>query len=105
MIANTILEQMGGIRNIVAMTKAKDIMDHNNGVSFKFSGSKKVNYVKVILNEMDTYDVEFGKISMKKTDFGGRMPEYKTVKELTNVYHDQLKPIFENTTGLYLSPF
>lgn len=105
MIAETILEQMGGIRNIIMMTSAKDILDLENGVSFKFSGSKKVNYVKVILNEMDTYNIEFGKISMKKTDFGIRMPDYKKIKEFDDIYNDQLKGLFEQFTGLYLSLF
>ncbi len=105
MIAETILNQMCGIRNISMMTSAKDFLDLENGVSFKFSGCEKVNYVKVVLNGMDTYDLEFGKISMKKTDFGVRMPDYKKIKEFSDVYNDQIKGLFERFTGLYLSLF
>lgn len=105
MIAQTILKQIGGIAKITGMINAKDILDLENGVSFKFSGSKKVNYVKIVLNGMDTYDLEFGKISMKKTDFGVKMPDYKKVKEFDDIYNDQLKGLFEQFTGLYLSLF
>ncbi|MDD4588843.1 MAG: hypothetical protein PHG06_00240 [Parabacteroides sp.] len=104
-IAQTILGQMGGIRSITLLTSAKDFLDHGNGVSFKFKGSKTVNYVKVVLNAMDTYDVEFGKISMKKAEFGVKMPEYNKVKEFDDIYNDQLKGTFEQFTGLYLSLF
>lgn len=104
-VANIILEQMGGIRNIKMMTSAKDFLDHGEAVSFKFQGSRKVNYVKVTLNTMDTYNLEFGKIGTEKSQFGGRMPSYKVIENIDDIYNDNLKSCFENYTGLYLSLF
>ena len=104
-IADTIIQQMGGFGKITAMTSANTFLSHpEGGVSFKFKGSRKANYVKIILNSMDLYDLEFGKIGTKKTEFPGvRMPTYKVVREFDGAYNDMLKSIFEETTGLYLS--
>lgn len=93
-IAATILRQMGGTGRLVAMTGAKDFCAHESGVSFNFKGSKVANYIKVILNSMDTYDVEFGKI---------RGYTYRVAKEMSGLHFDQLKEQFEEVTGLHLT--
>jgi hypothetical protein len=48
---------------------------------------------------MDDYNMELGRIVKKK--FG--VFEYVKKEEFEGIYFDQLKPIFEETTGLYLS--
>jgi hypothetical protein len=95
-IAETIIQQMGGAGRITAMVGAKDFMYGEGYVTFKFKGSRKMNVVKIQLNSMDLYDVTFMKYSPKNLDC-------KTVKEFEGIYCDQLKELFENQTGLYLS--
>ena len=97
-IAETILMQMGGINRISLMTGAKNFLALENGVSFRYPGSKHSNYVKVILNGKDLYDVEFGKIRNVKG-----VLTYKRVETMNDLYFDMLKPVFEQHTRLYLS--
>ena len=96
MDANITLSQLtqsnNPTRRLKAMIGAKNFLsDGKSFVSFKFM---KSGYVKIKLNAMDTYDMEFGKI---------RKFEYKVTKEFKGLYCDQLKSSFENHTKLYLS--
>lgn len=97
-IANTIMKQLVQSENtgrLKAMVGADKMSYDNVGtLRFKFKGSKVANWIKISLNSMDLYDVEFIKIHGTKMTI---------VKEFNNVYNDQLKGIFEKTTGLYLS--
>ena len=95
-IAKTILQQMGGTGRICAMTGAKRFVDHGDGVSFRFpnKAAGRPNHVKITLNGSDLYDVRF--IRIRGTNF-------KTTQELSGVYCDMLKELFETQTGLYLS--
>jgi len=93
-VAKTILQQMGGVNKIKAMTGACNFGASDNLVSFKFKMCKKANYVRITLNSMDLYDVEFIKIWGTKITI---------VKTYNGIYDDQLKSIFEDYTGLYLS--
>jgi len=93
-VAQTIAQQLGGLGRLKCMVGGHTFADVGNGFSFKFKGSKVANYMKVTLTPLDTYNVEIGKIWGQK---------YTVKKELEGVYFDQLKPIFENTTKLYLS--
>jgi hypothetical protein len=97
-VAKTILEQMGGIGRISAMTGAYNFIASDDGVSFRFKGSKTFNYVKIKLTGMDLYDVEIGQIRKKKG-----IPTVVPRSTETGLYFDMLKPIFEKVTGLYLS--
>lgn len=94
-IANTILQQMGGANRIAAMTGAQ-FLALDNGVQFRFKGSRIANSCRVILDPSDTYTVEFHKITKRGLNC-------KVVKSLSGVYCDMLTEIFESTTGLYLS--
>jgi len=90
--ATTILNQLGG-NKFIAMTGATCYSDGNTLIS-KFKGSKIANIMYVTLNENDTYDVKLCKF---------RGLDVKTIKEVTGVYAEMLKTIFEGTTGLKTS--
>ena len=92
MIAQTILNQMGGSK-FVAMTGAKYLIDLGNGLQFKLPRIRgcKVNSVRIVLNHANTYDVEFGCV--------GRCG-YAVIKSANGVYADQLQQLFTRTTGL-----
>jgi hypothetical protein len=92
-IAKVILEQLGGINKLVVMTGAYNFVKLPDGVYFKIK-NRKVNYVKIRLNEKDLYDVIFGKIISGKV---------KTQSEHYDIYFDELKPVFETSTGMYLN--
>lgn len=92
-IANTILQQMGGMRRLIMFTGAKNFVALPNGVSFRI-GNRSINYVRITLNAKDLYDMEFALLR------GGKMTNKK---EYNDIYNDQLRPIFEEATGMYLS--
>jgi hypothetical protein len=96
-IAETILNQIGGNR-FLAMTGAKNLIAHENGLAFKLpkQAKNKINYIKITLNDLDLYDVEYGNIKMKKYDF-----TYTVKKEAYGLYFDQLEDNFTQNTGLY----
>ena len=54
-IAKTIIEQMGGAGKIRAMVGVKTFVVSEDGVSFQFKGSRKMNCVKITLDPSDTY--------------------------------------------------
>ncbi len=95
-VAKTILEQMGGAGKIRAMVGVKTFIASNDGVSFQFKGSRKMNYVKITLDPSDTYTMTLYKFMPKKM-------ELKKIVEFDGLFWDQLKPVFERETGLYLS--
>ena len=94
-IAKTILEQLGGNKFRV-MTGAKNLMGFENGLVMKLGrNSSNSNYLKITLNSMDTYDMEFAKLT--------RMGEKKSVTEYNNIYNDMLRSVFTEHTGMYTS--
>jgi hypothetical protein len=100
-VAKTILAQLGGQKFLV-MTGAKHLTGSPNCLSFHLPNAKQANgvkYVKIRLNAMDTYDVEFlgPAKGAKKYD----APEVKDYKE--GVYCDQLQAVFTAATGLATS--
>lgn len=101
-IAQTIIEQMGGLGKIRAMVSASQFVcigsdgDHGPGVQFSFKGCRKANKCRVTLNGDDTYRFELYKFNRKTFD----CPQ---VFEIDGAYWDMLKPVFEEETGLRLS--
>jgi hypothetical protein len=98
-VASTILQQLGGAGKVGAMIGVKHFVAGKNGeltIQFKAKALKKINCVRISLNGKDLYDVEF--IRLAKYD-------HKVVETKTDIYADQLKQVFEQTTGLYLSLF
>ena len=97
-VAKTISSQLGrqalfmmGAKNLMAITPKENEI---GGLIFKISGSKNCNWIRVSLNGLDLYDVEFIKVWGSK----------RTVKHRAeNVYCDMLHALIEEQTGLYLS--
>ena len=91
-VAQTILTQLGGNR-FIAMTGSKQFIAGENFLRMRLSRNKSgANMLKINLNSLDTYDLEFIKVS--KNDF-------KTIKTVHGVYNDMLQDIFTSETGLY----
>lgn len=93
-IAKTIQEQIG--HKALYMLGAKNLLDHGDALSFRVRGSKAVNYIKITLNSMDTYDLEFGKV------WGHN---YKVKATFDGAYVDMLHDLIEKETGLYTKLF
>ena len=84
-------------------SRAKHIMSDGPALVFQLPrrmAKDGINAVKITLDPSDTYTMRFSKI----TDATLRHP-YKatTVREVSDVYADQLREIFESTTGLVTS--
>ena len=97
-IADTTHNQLGG-GQFDMMTGARGFAHDKNGtLSFRIGRNpKSITHVRITYNRgKDLYDMEFGKINRKTY-------EYKVMKKHTDVYADQLRPIFEKETGLYTS--
>lgn len=94
-IAEEILKQLGGMRRLNAFMGAYNFVAvaDGRGVSFRIK-NRKVNYVKIVLNGKDLYDIQFGRI---------RGIDFKIVDERNDVYVDNLKKFVEAGTGMYLS--
>lgn len=94
-VALTIAAQMGGAAALKLMLGAYNYSSHKDeglgALSFRFKGSRKANYLKVILAGNDTYSLRFGKIA--KFD-------YDVVEFVQEVYCDQLGEVFTRVTGL-----
>lgn len=90
--AKIILDQLGGQRKLVMFTGAYNFVAIKNGVTFRIK-NRGVNFIQIVLNGKDLYDVTFSKffkLSLKK------------VSEHKDVYFDELIPLFEKNTGMYL---
>ena len=88
-VANEIYRQLGGNRFRV-MTGAK------NSLRMRIGRNKtNANYMEIVLNELDLYDITFAKVT--------KMGEMKSMKGYDNVYNDMLVSIFESHTGMYTS--
>lgn len=94
-IAGEIIKQLGGFGKLKSMTGAHTFVAHESGVSFKIK-NPKANYIKIILNGNDNYDVEVGRI---------RGMDYKVLVSETNIPAENLKNLIEKSTGMYLSLF
>lgn len=95
-VAVEILKQLGGNRFLV-MTGARGLVAMENGMGFKlpsFKAKQGINYVKIILNVMDTYDVTFYKV---------RGFDLTEISNYEGIYNDGLVELFEGETGLYTS--
>lgn len=93
-VAEAIIKQLGGINRLSAMLGANNFIGHKDGVSFKFKGSTKMNYVKISVNSKDLYDLDFKKL------VGMNSKDIATEK---NINVEILRKTFTQITGLDLS--
>jgi hypothetical protein len=94
-VAKTILEQLGG-NQFRMMTGAKNLVDCGDALAMKIGrNSSNSNYLKITLNSMDLYDMEFCKLT--------KMGEKKSVTEYNNVFNDLMRGTFTAHTGMYTS--
>ncbi len=93
--ASEILNQLGGTSRLIAMLGAYNFIrsDADQYVAFKIKAKSpaKINYIRINLNSMDTYDIEFGYI---------RGLNYTVRENLSNVYAEDLIRLCEETTQL-----
>lgn len=98
MIAQTILQQIGGKRFAV-MTGSKNFIDTGKGLRMNLSRNQtRANRLEITLDEStDTYTMRFYKRSITK-HFDVKVKE---IAEYDMVYCDMLEEMFTSVTGLY----
>ena len=93
--AATIFEQLGGVSRLVAMLGAYNFQrsdkDHYIAFRFKAKSIAKINYIRIKLNSMDTYDIQFGYI---------RGCNYTVREDISGVYAEDLISTCAKTTKL-----
>lgn len=97
-VANTIVSQLGGGRVRAMLGNVKFVAIEKEGcagLAMRFSNRlrSRGNYVEIILNASDLYDMTF---------FNRTAKSCKKVKTLEGVFAEDLIPFFEEQTGLYL---
>ena len=91
-IAVEILNQLGGNR-FIAMTGASNFCCGENLFTCKIMRNQSgANYLRIKLNSLDLYDMEFIRIHGNTT---------KVVAEKNGIYDDMLQSVFTSVTGLY----
>lgn len=94
-VAETILSQLGGSGRLKMMCGCKDFAGDATSLQFKVgANAKKVSCCRIVLDPSDTYTVQF---------YSGRGAAMRKTVELSDVYADMLREIFEKNTGMYLS--
>jgi hypothetical protein len=99
--AHIIYQQIGG-QKFKAMTGAKHFSHENQGQTLNFRLPGKpgfvrngINTVNITLNSMDTYDMTFRRITIRKGIF-----KNKVIDTREGIYNDQLQEVFTRVTGL-----
>jgi len=99
-IVQNLLNNFGGQRRLIAMIGAKhfsyDKTASKFSVSFRFPGSRKANYCEIWVNlGTDELGLQLGKI---------RGTNFRIVKDYEEgLPNENVKRLFEQETGLYLS--
>lgn len=92
-IASEILNQLGGNKFLV-MTGSKNLVATGTGLRMTLTRNKAAaKYLLITLNGLDLYDVDFFTVDKNYNT--------KSKAKFENVYCDQLKSLFTETTGLY----
>jgi hypothetical protein len=95
MVAATILQQIGGKRAMMMIGGTPYLTHDRLEFSWKCRANMGANYGKVFYDRgLDLYNMELGRV---------RKGEFVSTAEFEGLYDDQLKPAFEQATGLYLS--
>lgn len=93
-IALVIIEQLGGMGRLTAMTGARGFAYDERCLSFKFPNRSGPNYCKITLERDDTYTMLFGRIQKHALT---------NTAEIPGVLCDNLICAFEGATNLRLS--
>ena len=96
--AETILQQLGG-RRFTVMTGARNLCNDNGALLFLLPSKPHytrngINCVKIALDDLDLYTVEFKRIYGRKTS---------VIARHDGIYADQLRAVFTEATGLETS--
>jgi hypothetical protein len=100
-VATTIFQQLGG-RQFQVLTGARNLVGGDDSLSMQVSASAQIplknrcTHVRITLDPMDTYTVEFLRFNRKTYEF-------TECSKHEGVYNDQLKDLFEAQTGLYVT--
>jgi len=99
MIAQTILEQIGG-RRFAVMTGSKNFTDLGNGLLMSLAkNTTSANRLEIIYDEgADLYNMRFYRKTFSKKTFKSKS---KDIAKYEGVYCDMLENIFRSVTGLY----
>ncbi|MGU4699208.1 hypothetical protein K6L09_21295 [Burkholderia cepacia] len=105
--AETMIAQLGG-KKFVAMTGAKDFLfgeteGNEPYLQFKIPtnfAKDNISIIRIVLNQMDTYDVQYLKMGKQRNDFGGFSPIAEQVAMSEGIYCDMLQDDFKEKTGL-----
>lgn len=92
LVANTILDQLGG-KQFIIMTGSKNFRGNENSLTMNLTRNKLgAKWLTITLEASDTYTMLFQSFSKKSG---------LVIKaEFDNVYDDMLRSIFEEQTGL-----
>lgn len=95
-VANTILSQLGGSNRLSAMIGAYNFIGGEDSLSFRFKAKAKdrISGIRIILNALDLYDLEF---------FVIRGTNVKKLVTIADVDAFALRSVIRSTTGLYLN--
>ena len=98
MIAQTILQQMGGHR-FALTTGSKDFFGLGNGLLMSLSRNKtSANRLEIIYDEgLDLYNMRFYRKTFSKKTFESKT---KDIAKYEGIYFDMLEEIFTEVTGL-----
>jgi hypothetical protein len=93
-IAMTSIDHLGGYKALKVMVNARNFSYSDDGaLSFRISGNKEMNFVRIKVNANDLYDLE----GLYATAKG-----IKVVAEETDIFCEDLRDAFERLTGLCL---
>jgi hypothetical protein len=96
-VAEIIICQLGGPGMLRAMLGTKTIAVDESSACFDFRMCRRFNRCKVTYSPgLDLYSVDFYLLNARKASC-------KLVESYSQVYADQLKGLFESTTGLRMS--
>ena len=99
MIAQTILQQIGG-RRFAAMTGSRDFINMGNGLRMSLAKNKtSANRLDITYDErLNLYNMRFYRKTFSKKTFECNT---KDIASYEGVYCDMLEDIFTQVTGLY----
>ena len=96
-VADTMIAQLGGAGQLRAMLGTTLMAVDENSVTFNFRMCRRTNRCRVTyVPGLDLYRMEFFLM-------GARCTSCKLVESFDQVYADQLRSLFESTTGLRMS--